>query len=117
MINVVTPSRYKINRKKIIVGVQSLLDENEVSPELLLNIVFVGRNKMRDVAKQYKNEDVALPVLSFNYTGEPKNDERLMGEIIICYPQAVLLAAQRERKVDETIMKLIEHGIENILNE
>lgn len=117
MIYTITSSRYKISRKKIREEAQSILDKYEVSPELILNIVFVGRNKMKTISKKYKNEDVALPILSFDYSNEPKSDGKLMGEIVICYPQAILLAAERNRKVDETIMKLIKHGIENILNE
>ncbi|PIS15614.1 hypothetical protein COT62_02545 [Candidatus Roizmanbacteria bacterium CG09_land_8_20_14_0_10_41_9] len=117
MIYIVTSSRYKINRRKIRKEAQDILDAYEVSPDLILNIVFVGRNKMKTISKKYKNEEVALPVLSFDYSKEAQSDGKLMGEIVICYPQAILLAAERERRVDETITKLIRHGIENILNE
>lgn len=80
-----------------------------------INLVFVGKNKMREVAKTYKNEDVALPVLSFSYRETVANEDPIFGEIIICYPQAVLLAAERNRKVEETLLSLIKHGMENLL--
>ncbi len=109
MINVIAPSRYKINRKltRDIAekALLNLVEKNTTD----LNVVFVGKNKMRSIAKHYKNEDVALPVLSFPY-----RDDRL-GEVIVCYPQAVLLAAERNKTVDQILKQLLEHGISNLI--
>lgn len=115
MINVVSSSRYKINKKNIKSKTGEVLNKLGVAPDLTLNLVFVGRNKMRALALNYKKEDVALPVLSFPYKGEAMEEENLLGEIFICYPQAVLLAAERNRKVDETLTELIKHGVQNLL--
>ncbi len=79
-----------------------------------LNIIFVGKNKMRDIAKKYKGEDEALPVLSFSYVNDPMIKENTQGEIFICYPQAILLAAERDKKVDNILTMLVKHGVENI---
>lgn len=114
MINVISSSRYKINRKLIKKRTTDFLLEKGISQNNLINIVFVGRNKMRSISSQYKKENEALPVLSFLYD-ERQNDNPLLGEIILCYPQAVLIAAQRNKKVDDTLMQLIEHGIKNLL--
>lgn len=111
MITVVVPSRYKIDRKKVRSQTSDFLLKKGVSPYKNINLVFIGRNKMRSVAKKYKKEAEALPVLSFAYTD--KDD--LLGEVFICYPQAVLLAAERNKRVDEIIDRLVKHGIENIL--
>ena len=62
MINIFSSSRYRINRKKI---KDSFKIENYT-----INISFVGKNKMRNLAKNYKKEDLPLPVLSFPYQGE-----------------------------------------------
>ena len=115
MINLVSSFRYKINRKFIKAQSKEILNGFGVSPVMTLNLVFVGKNKMRELASSYKHEDVALPVLSFPYKGELVDEESLLGEVIICYPQAVLLAAERNKKVEETILSLIKHGIENLL--
>ena len=69
---------------------------------------------MHQISSQYKNEDEALPVLSFLYN-EKETNNHLLGEVIVCYPQAVLLAAQRNKKVDDILMQLIEHGVKNLL--
>ncbi|NMB83794.1 hypothetical protein GYA28_00730 [Candidatus Roizmanbacteria bacterium] len=111
MINIVCPSRYHIARKKIKTDVDAFFISHGLTAEQNLNLVFVGRNKMKAIASRYKKEPVALPVLSFPYA---KNDG-LVGEILICYPQAVLLAAERNKKVDAMLKELIEHGIKNLI--
>jgi len=80
-----------------------------------LNIAFVGKIKMRQIASTYKHEDVALPVLAFPYF-ENQDGEPFMGEIVICYPQAVLLAAERNKTVDDMLSWLLEHALKNLKN-
>jgi len=107
MINIFSSSRYRINRKKI-------KDSFKID-NYTINISFVGKNKMRSLSKNYKREEIALPVLSFPYLGEKIENENLLGEIVICYPQAVLLAAERNRRVEEIILQLIKHEVENLV--
>lgn len=120
MINIITSSRYKVNRKEIINNANNYLNEAGFLETDVLNIIFIGKNKMRAISQKYKKENEALPVLSFKYSDQGDkylntDKEKLLGEIFICYPQAVLLAAQREKRVENIILNLIEHGIENIL--
>lgn len=115
MINFFSSSRYKINKKSLKGFVVEIVNKLGVSLDLTINIVFIGKNKMRELSLSYKKEDVALPVLSFPYKGEVLEGEPVLGEIFICYPQVILLAAERNRKVEETIIGLIKHGIENLL--
>lgn len=101
MINIICPSRYKINRR--------LLKKNIVPlPNIDVNIIFVGKNKIRFLANKYKKDNIIHPVLSFYY-----KEENLV-EIFICYPQAVLLAAERNKKLEETILYLIDHSFREI---
>lgn len=117
MINIYSSSRYKINKNNIESFAQQILDRYHVDAASILNIAFVGKRKMKAVAMTYKNEDVALPVLSFAYINDPENTtENIIGEVVICYPQAVLLAAEREKKVEAMMHQLIEHGIQNIFS-
>lgn len=114
MINIYSSSRYKINKSGIKKYTQTLLEKYEGQRPGTLNIAFVGKRKMKEVANEYKDENVALPILSFSYLHERKNGDDLIGELIICYPQAVLLAAERDKKVDDMMYQLIEHGLQNI---
>lgn len=115
MIHIVSPSRYKLSTKQLKKDIAQILSRFIEGNDMVLNIVFVGKIKMRQIASTYKHEDVALPVLSFPYKGEEHEGEKLLGEIIICYPQAVLLAAERNKKVDDMLLWLIDHGIKNLI--
>lgn len=108
MINVITSSRYTTDRKRIRLLVREYLNQKGIGDEYVLNVVFVGKNKMKTITAKYKHEDQALPVLSFSYG-------KLLGEVIVCYPLAVILAAERSKKVDDMIVFLIKHGIDNLL--
>lgn len=114
-INIVSDPRHKIQKKKIKVAITDIYHKRGISGEYGINVVFIGRRKMKDIALRYKKENIALPVLSFSYLDEEGDAEKLLGEIFICYPQAVLLASEREKTVNETIVNLVDHGIETII--
>ena len=114
MLNIVGSSRYQINRKSLKSYFVYLFDKYNVDPAGVINLVFMGKRKMKAIALSYKKEDVALPVLAFPYNEQASN-ERLLGEIFICYPQAVLLAAHRNKKVEDVLKQLTEHGLKNII--
>lgn len=115
MINLVSSSRYTIDRKKIRKLTYEYLIQKGIGEEYVLNLVFVGKNKMKVITKKYKDENQALPVLSFPYVNESSEDGKLLGEIVICYPLTILLAAERSKKVDDMMIFLIKHGIDNLL--
>ena len=115
MINIISSSRYKINRKKIKVFVQEIFEKEQIDLNYSLNVVFVGKNKMKVFTEKYKNEKETLPVLSFKYDEDTGEKEVLLGEVIICFPLVILLAAERNKKVDEMINELVKHGIKNLI--
>ena len=120
MINVISPSRYQINKTSIINDTEKLLlSKYQLKEEYQLNIVFVGIRKIKSVEKHFKKTPQAHPILTLSYINDKYSDngENLIGEIIICYPQAVLLAAQKEKTVNQMIMQLIDHGLENIFSD
>jgi len=101
MINIICPSRYKINRKTI-------REKVKLPSSLIVNLIFIGRIKMKRISQSYKKDNIIHPVLSFFYPEENTVD------IFICYPQAILLAAERNKTVDEIILYLINHAINNL---
>lgn len=114
MVKIVTTSRFKISKKSLAQQTEQYLKKLELSEKFFLTIVFVGKRKMKAVSKKYKKEDVALPVLSFFY-GQEEGIDSPYAEIVICYPQAVLLAAQHNKTVDSQIESLVQHGIRNLI--
>ncbi|OGK34555.1 hypothetical protein A3A93_06105 [Candidatus Roizmanbacteria bacterium RIFCSPLOWO2_01_FULL_38_12] len=114
MINIYGSSRYKINKKGLKKFAQSVLDRYQIGKIANVNIALVGKRKMIELASKYKDENVALPVLSFSYYQDKTTSDNTLGEVVICYPQAVILAAQREKRVDQMFNTLVEHGIQNL---
>ncbi len=115
MIHIITSSRYLIDRKRIKSCVEKTTTELHIDPTLSITLIFVGKTKMRRIASVYKHEDVALPVLAFPYRTDTDMEEPLLGEIFLCYPQIVLLAAERNKRLDSLIDELIIHGMKNLL--
>lgn len=113
MVHIITSSRYKIDRKRIKNTVAALLEAYGLS-DYQLNCIFVGKTKMKAIALTYKKENTALPVLSFSYKETIEDGERLLGEVFLCYPQIVLLAAERNKKVEVMVDELLKHGVENL---
>lgn len=121
MVHIVSDPRYKIHTKKLKISVDEYLLKKGFSKDYVLNIVFVGTRKMKLIANTYKHEDTALPVLSFPYIKDDilkktDTEEKLIGEIFICYPQAILLAAEHGKRVDDMLVSLIEHGVQTIIS-
>ncbi|PIY68994.1 rRNA maturation RNase YbeY [Candidatus Roizmanbacteria bacterium CG_4_10_14_0_8_um_filter_39_9] len=115
IVHIVTSSRYKINRKQIRAFVVDMMTKAQVPSEYQVNCIFVGKTKMRQISSKYKKEDVALPVLSFPYDNDKTSQLNLLGEIFLCYPQIILLAAERNKRVEDMILAMVKHGLENLL--
>ncbi len=115
MINIIGSSRYRVDKQRLTDFMHSLYTQKNITEDQTVNIIFVGKRKMRDIASKYKHEDEALPVLAFPYQSK-EQEERLLGEIFLCYPQLVLMAAHRNKTVADIIFQMVEHGLKNILN-
>lgn len=118
MIKIFSDSRYKIDKKLIKKKAEIYLEKIGLTLSENINIVFTGMRKMKHIAVVYKKEHTALPVLSFSYINDDisHDEDKTIGEVFICYPQAVLLAVQRDKKVNDVIIDLVEHGISNIVS-
>ena len=75
MIHIIAPSRYRISKRQTQKDVAQIMQRLRIPSDLSLNIIFVGRRKMREIANAYKHEDVALPVLAFPYKDVPEETE------------------------------------------
>lgn len=142
MIHIVDSARFRVDRVFVKDVVKEYLASRGVPAQTGVNVIFVGKRKMLYIATVYKREPEALPVLTFSYKTTKRmmrtatqidgdmlatitqdatlptieHEDNLLGEIFICFPQAVLLAAQRNKKVDDTLKSLIHHGIDNLLS-
>ena len=112
-------SRYRFNRQKIRQSVARLLIEQNIRQKVELSLMVVGERKIRELEKKYFGEDKVTDVLSFpQLEGKrvPKNSEALvLGDVVICYPQAKRQALKLNRLLDDEIEFLVNHGVLHLL--
>lgn len=112
-------SRYKFNRKKVRESVTRLLAEHGINQPVELSLMVVGDRKIRELEKKYFGEDKVTDVLSFpQMEGKvmPGEDDRLvLGDVVVCYPQAKRQALKLNRLMDDEIEFLVNHGVLHLL--
>lgn len=89
-----------------------------------VSVALVGERKMRELAKKHLGEQNRLhEVLSFpalEAKGRqgfvtPEEEPLMLGDIVICYPEARKIAMKRNRMVDDVLGELAEHGTLHLL--
>jgi len=78
-------------------------------------VAIVGIRKIRELNKKWRNLDEPTTVLTFAL--EESRDQKgvlRIGDIVISYPEARLIAQQDNLTMDQTIDKLVIHGLNNL---
>jgi len=87
------------------------LDDVEVS------LAVVGRRRMRKLNQDFRQLDKVSDVLAF-----PQEEIRrpdgvlLLGDIVVCYPQAQEEALAYQESIDEAIWDFVEHGLNRLID-
>lgn len=113
-------SRYPIDRKKIRLAVENLLNEHKISSDVELSLYLVGERKIKELKKKYLGIDEVTDVLSFGQDPpSPKASEGqtplILGDVVVCYPQAKRQALRFNRLLDDEIEFLVCHGVLHLL--
>ena len=114
-------SNYPVSVRKIKQVLVSLLEQSGLVSDAEISIALVGEKKMLDLSKKYLNDDKVHNVLSFtdSETKEkfipPPDGIIRLGEIVICYPEAVKEANQEGKLIEEKIIELIKHGAMHLM--
>lgn len=120
-ISIYVESRYRINRKKIKQAVVAVLTEKGIRGSCEVSIAIVGNRKMKKLNREYRNIDKTTDVLAFSQI-EGQNlsmpDNLLvLGDVVVCYPKAVVEAAEAQVLVDDKICELVDHGVRHLCQE
>ena len=97
------------------------LAKNGIVSEADVNVAIVGEKKMLEVGKKYLKDSKLHNVLSFvpveakESFVDPPDGVIHLGEIIVCYPQAVKESQVENILIDQRIYDLIEHGALHLL--
>lgn len=112
-------SRYKVNRKRIVLTVSNLLREHNISGPVEVSVAIIGDRKMKDLNKKYRGLEGTTNVLTFSLSeGTPTvlpTEVLKLGDVVISYPQVINEAAEEELLVDDKIDELVKHGVLHLL--
>jgi len=94
---------------------QYLIDQELVNVELSLAVV--GRRKMRQLNRDYRDFDDVSDVLAFSQEGGNRTPEGklILGDIVVCYSRAQEESISYQEAIDEAIWDFVEHGLNRLL--
>ncbi|MDX9893407.1 MAG: rRNA maturation RNase YbeY [Patescibacteria group bacterium] len=90
----------------------------KLKKDLEISVGIVGETRMRVLNKHYRRQNKVTDVLSFgerDVAGDFRDFDGYLGEIIICYPQALRQAHKASRPVIKEIEWLLVHGCLHLL--
>lgn len=114
-------SNYPVTVAPIKKKLADFLVKSGIVSDAEVSIALVGEAKMLELSKKYLKDKNLHNVLSFTPSEVkgnfvyPPNDIIQLGEIVVCYPQAVKEAKEENVLIDERVYELIEHGALHLL--
>ena len=104
---------------KLIQGWTKKIEKNiKLKKNLEISFGVVGASTMKNLNKSYRKKYKVTNVLSFR-EGDSKvklpSNNNYLGEIIICYPQAVKEAKQARQPINQYLESLFLHGFLHLL--
>lgn len=88
--------------------------ENFINHEIVLS--FVQAEEIRELNKTYRHKDYITDVLSFAATGEFADEERCLGDIVICVAKAGEQASEHGHELRLELIFLFIHGLLHLLD-
>ncbi|HZZ98355.1 MAG TPA: rRNA maturation RNase YbeY [Candidatus Saccharimonadia bacterium] len=118
-------SRYPVNRKAIRACVNRVLDEHSVG-EAEVSVSIVGARQMIKLNEGMMKHQGVTDVLSFPQHDPEQPDRDFgvkvessgplhLGDVVVCFPEAVNEARKKGKMVDDQICFLVEHGLLHLL--
>ncbi len=122
IINLRVGSRYPVNRKRIRQTAQDFLKTKGVD-HAQIDILIVGSRKIKELNESKLKHSGTTDVLSFPQHDKNKlNDFPMpagmpphLGDVVICFPEAVKNAKRFGKLVDDQICFYLEHAIMHLL--
>ena len=121
-VRVFKSSNYPVSAVLLKRKAAGFLKEKGISSTSEISIAIIGKEKMLDLAKKYLKEKNTLHnVLSFTeneimpkFVYPPEGPIQL-GEVVVCYPKAFQEAIYENKRIDNKVWELVEHGIMHLL--
>lgn len=106
--------------------VEDVLKAAEISSNVELGVVLTTPDNIRTLNKKYLGKDEPTDIISFPlipvtegakppyFLGAPDGKLHL-GEMVICYDQAVKQAGERKHSIEQELTELVIHGVLHLL--
>lgn len=114
-------SNYPVSSPWLKKHLRAFLKEKGIVSDAEVSVALVGNEKMLDIAKEYMKDDKVHNVLSFPAKESkrkfiyPPNGKIKLGEIIVCYPEAVQEAKKEGKLIDNKVLELIKHAATHLM--
>lgn len=122
-INILADAKFPFDRSALRMHLTKVLTKYKLVAGVEVDIQVVGARKMSEIHRVYMNLPGPTDVLSFPLN-DPADDRPFisspdgvlrLGDIVICYSEAVTQALEKQCRVDEQIQFLAEHGLMHLL--
>ena len=123
-VNFQTESHFPVKTKIIKEAVKSYL-KKKVNRTAEVNVSIIGNRLMKNLNRKYRKIDSTTTVLSFSQIEKSDNDNEVfvsspdrilrLGDVVVSFPEAVRLARETNKMVDETVIELVFHGIDHLM--
>lgn len=122
-INILADAKFPFNRAALRTHLTAVLAKYKLVSGVEVDVQIVGARKMSDLHKVYMKLAGPTDVLSFPLN-DPADDRPFMaspdgvlrlGDIVVCYSEAVSEALEKQCKLDTQIQFLAEHGLMHLL--
>lgn len=120
-------SGYPVSAVKLKKRLKKVLKKGGIVSNSVVSVYLVGEEKMIDISRKYLGDESLHNVLSFTETevkempsGKdkfvyPPGEVIKLGEIVICYPEAVEEANEEGVLIEHRVCELLEHGAQHLL--
>lgn len=126
-VDVLADSKFPVNRKMIRERIITVLKKFNINGDrIMVSVLVVGDRKMRALNKKYRKLNKTTDVLSFPTEDPTQPMDNIgfmqvedlglsLGDIVVSYPQAVVVASEKNKLLDEVVGDLVEHGLMHLL--
>ncbi|MFH1244185.1 MAG: rRNA maturation RNase YbeY [bacterium] len=122
-INILADAKFPFNRKALRLHLTKVLTKYKLTDNVEVDMQVVGARKMSELHQIYLQLPGPTDVLSFPLN-DPSDDRPFisspdgvlrLGDIVVCYSEAVKEALEKQCRVDSQIQELAEHGLMHLL--
>jgi len=85
------------------------------SGDIEISVSLVGDDKMRELNKEHRGQDLVTDVLAFEIGEKAEDGKYFLGDVVVNKDQAARQADEYGNDLEHEIAELVEHGVLHLL--